>query len=299
MTAASYQPLFILCPGRSFSSVVCMTIGQHPQLYGLPEIYLGIVDTMDEWLGLTSQSGRKHMHQGLLRVVAQLHDGEQTEETVLEARRWLQQHRRWSTTRMYHYLAECVAPRRLVDKSPTQGKPQNLARLHRMFPNAFFLHLTRHPRSTGNSFYRIKSAKAVLQGQDLDRLANMIEKHWVRIHLSIMQLIDSLPPSQALRLQGENLLAEPDNYFLQIAEWLDIRTDAEAIAAMKHPEYSPYAHIGPPSAAHGNNRGFLEEPILKVGRPSPATLVGPMEWLPEPRGFAPETLRLARQLGYQ
>lgn len=191
------QPLFILCPGRSFSSVVCMSIGQHPDLYGLPEIYLGIVDTLDEWLRLPARPGRKHMNQGLLRVVAELHHGEQTEETVRQARSWLRQRRQWTTTRMFHYLAELVAPRQLVDKSPTQGKPENLARLHRMFPRAYFLHLTRHPRSTGNSFYRIKSAKALLQGHpDLNRLAEMIEDHWIMIHSNIMDFTASLPPGR-------------------------------------------------------------------------------------------------------
>ncbi|MBK7540653.1 MAG: sulfotransferase [Candidatus Competibacteraceae bacterium] len=294
------QPLFILCPGRSFSSVVCMAIGQHPDLYGLPEIYLGIVDTLDEWLQLPDRPGRKHMNQGLLRVVAELHHGEQTQATVREARAWLRQHRHWTTARMFHYLAERIAPRQLVDKSPTQGKPENLARLRRMFPHAWFLHLTRHPRSTGNSFYRIKSAKALLQGQpDLNRLAAMIEGHWIKIHSSILDFTASLPPGQAMRLLGEDFLAEPDSYLRQIAEWLQIRTDDAAIEAMKHPENSPYAHIGPPGAAHGNNRGFLEEPVLKAGRPSPASLVGPLEWLPESRGFGPDMLRLARRLGYQ
>ena len=201
---------------------------------------------------------------------------------------------------MFHYLAERIAPRQLVDKSPTQGKPENLARLRRMFPHAWFLHLTRHPRSTGNSFYRIKSAKALLQGQpDLNRLAAMIEGHWIKIHSSILDFTASLPPGQAMRLLGEDFLAEPDSYLRQIAEWLQIRTDDAAIEAMKHPENSPYAHIGPPGAAHGNNRGFLEEPVLKAGRPSPASLVGPLEWLPESRGFGPDMLRLARRLGYQ
>lgn len=294
------QPLFILCPGRSFSSVVCMSIGQHPDLYGLPEIYLGIVDTLDEWLRLPARPGRKHMNQGLLRVVAELHHGEQTEETVRQARSWLRQRRQWTTTRMFHYLAELVAPRQLVDKSPTQGKPENLARLHRMFPRAYFLHLTRHPRSTGNSFYRIKSAKALLQGHpDLNRLAEMIEDHWIMIHSNILDFTASLPPGQAMRLLGEDFLADPDNHFRQIAEWLQIRTDDAAIAAMKHPENSPYAHIGPPSAAHGNNRGFLEDPMLKAGQPTPTSLKGPLEWLPEPREFGPQMLRLARRLGYQ
>ncbi|MBL8260535.1 MAG: sulfotransferase [Candidatus Competibacteraceae bacterium] len=294
------QPLFILCPGRSFSSVVCTAIGQHPDLYGLPEIYLGIVDTVDEWLRLPSQPGRKHMNQGLLRVLAELHCGEQTEETVREARAWLQRHRNWTTARLFHDLAERVAPRQLVDKSPTQGKPENLRRLLAIFPQAFFLHLTRHPRATGNSFYRVKSAKALLQGHpDLDRLAEMIEPHWIMIHANILEFVAGLPPGQAMRLLGEDFLAEPALYLRQIAEWLNIRTDAAAIAAMQHPETSPYARLGPKGARHGNNLGFLEAPFLKAGRPSPASLAGPLEWLPQPRGFGPAMLRLARQLGYQ
>ncbi|MCP5159637.1 MAG: sulfotransferase [Gammaproteobacteria bacterium] len=294
------QPLFILCPGRSFSSVVCMAIGQHPQLYGLPEIYLGIVDTLNEWFALAKKPGRKHMHQGLLRVIAQLHHSAQTEEAVLEARAWLQQRCEWSTTKLYHYLADRIAPRQLVDKSPTMGKQQNLERLHAVFPNAYFLHLTRHPRSTGNSFFRVKSAKAALKGYpDPDRLAAMIEKHWVQIHQQILQFTDHLPEGQAMRLQGEDLLETPDRYFRQIAEWLNLRTDSAAIGAMMHPEHSPYAHIGPSNAPHGNNRGFLEQPELKVGRPSFVSLTGPMEWSREGQDFAPATLRLARQLGYQ
>jgi hypothetical protein len=32
--------MLILCPPRSFSSVVSAMIGQHPQLYGFPELNL-------------------------------------------------------------------------------------------------------------------------------------------------------------------------------------------------------------------------------------------------------------------
>ena len=31
------EPLFILAPPRSFTSVVCAMIGNHPQMLGLPE----------------------------------------------------------------------------------------------------------------------------------------------------------------------------------------------------------------------------------------------------------------------
>ena len=43
-------PLVILCPARSFSSVVCAMLGQHPQTYGLPELHLFITDTVDDLL---------------------------------------------------------------------------------------------------------------------------------------------------------------------------------------------------------------------------------------------------------
>jgi hypothetical protein len=36
----SGRPLFILAPPRSFTSVICGMIGQHPQMYGLPEVNL-------------------------------------------------------------------------------------------------------------------------------------------------------------------------------------------------------------------------------------------------------------------
>ncbi|MEA3277491.1 MAG: sulfotransferase, partial [Pseudomonadota bacterium] len=40
--------LIILSPPRSFSSVVSTVIGQHPDLYGFPELHLFIGDTVQE-----------------------------------------------------------------------------------------------------------------------------------------------------------------------------------------------------------------------------------------------------------
>jgi hypothetical protein len=34
------HPLVILAPGRSYTSVVCTMLGQHPQMYNLPELHL-------------------------------------------------------------------------------------------------------------------------------------------------------------------------------------------------------------------------------------------------------------------
>ena len=51
-------PLFILCPGRSFSSVVASMIGQHPDAYGLPELNLFLGPTLGASNELYSATGR-------------------------------------------------------------------------------------------------------------------------------------------------------------------------------------------------------------------------------------------------
>lgn len=295
-----HSPLFILCPGRSFSSVVCTAIGQHPELYDVPEIYLGIADTVGELLDRATEHGKKYLAYGLVRVIAQLHHEDQSERSALEAWAWLRAHRSWTTSRIYHHVAERIAPKRLVDKSPTHGRPENLERLRTAFPEAFYLHLLRHPNATTRSLYKVHFQRlATRQPEKLPQLAKRVERQWLKVHRNILAFIGQLPLGKTMRIQGEQLLADPDLYFSQIAEWLEIRTDPAAIEAMKHPERSSYARPGPPSAPYGNNSGFLEDPALRIGRPSTGALLGPLEWSDQGEGFSSDTIALARQFGYR
>ena len=59
-------PLFILCPGRSFSSVVCGMIGSHPEMFALPELNLFCADTVGELLEMASRPGKRNIRHGLL-----------------------------------------------------------------------------------------------------------------------------------------------------------------------------------------------------------------------------------------
>ncbi len=295
-----YRPLFILCPGRSFSSVVCTAIGQHPELYDVPEIYLALASTVGELLQKATEPGKKYLAYGLVRVIAQLHHSNQHEESALAAWAWLRQNQRWSTQRLYHYLASKIAPQRLVDKSPSHGRLENLERLYAAFPDAYFLHLIRHPRPTGSSLYKVHFERlARREPKKLAGLAKHVEQQWLKVHSNILHFTAQLPPGRSMRIQGEDLLAAPDSYLRQIAEWLDIGTDRASIDAMMHPERSPYAQPGPPSAPYGNNQGFLENPQLRVGRPTTGRLEGALEWSDAGDWFSPETIMLARQFGYR
>jgi hypothetical protein len=278
------DPLIILAPPHSFTSVVCAMIGQHPQLYDLPEVNLFVAETMRE--RALDVSWSKYHQDGLLRAVAQLTAGEQTPRAIRLAQRWIDDRAERSCVSVFEELAEEVRPRILVDKSPrTTMRCEYMQRVRRAYPNAKYIHLLRDPRSH-------------LESDNGDQRAHLSVRRWYSRHINIVTFLDGLPPGQKLRVRGEDILGDPDTYLLRIAGWLDVRADEEAIEAMKHPERSPYARFGPVNARFGNNPGFQRSPALRRGSPRP----GHSQRSADPQkygfSFSPEVEELAREFSY-
>ena len=170
-TVRMAAPIFILAPPRSFSTVVSAMLGQHPQMYGLPEIHLFGAETVAEWLHQCADATYPMSH-GLLRVVAQIMYGGQTEHTVDRTRGWLARRSHLDVGLLYEILARQVYPLVLVDKSPSiTYSLDSLQRAYRMFPNARFIHLTRHPRAQGRSVFKYIEERA--------RHGPMKPSHWL------------------------------------------------------------------------------------------------------------------------
>jgi Sulfotransferase family len=322
------DPVIILAPPHSFTSIVCTMLGQHPQMYDLPEVHLFVAETMREragWVagprrraGVIARPGWKE--HGLLRVVAQLFAGEQTVQTIAQAQQWVNRRASRTCVSVFRELAEKVSPRRLVDKSPsTTIRSEYLQRVRRAFPSAKFIHLLRHPRSHSESMWRLRSLaldrgkpwsafrqNTALPGPMAPAAARRfrafdysIDPSWYTRNMNIITFLDGLPEGQKMRVRGEDLLGEPDTYLRKIAEWLGLRTDEEAIEAMKHPERSPYACFGPVNAPFGNNRGFLQEPALRRNPPAKKPqLEGALGWRDDGGELSPEVKELAREFGY-
>ena len=234
------QPLFILAPPRSFTSVVCAMIGNHPDMLGLPETNLFAADTLN---------GLRQIHEfkprfahGLLRSIAQLGLGGQTVENIDAAQRWVDEQGHLPTKDVFRDLMDWAAPRGLVDKSPMHVFREGaLDRIVEAFPEARFLHLCRHPRGNCESVYELsKTAGPAQRNEPLTP-----EQIWLKPHLRIMEVLETVPMDQQMFMRGEALMAAPKVYLPQIAEWLKIRTDSAAIDAMLRPEESPFACIGP------------------------------------------------------
>ena len=313
-------PLFILAPPRSFTSVVCAMLGQHPQMYGLPETHLFGYKT----LGARAQHAARAsfpMADGLLRAVAQLYFGAQNEFTIRKARRWLRLRSSLSTGFIFKALADKAYPRILVEKSPGMAnRLEVLNRVHRNFPGARFLHLLRHPRGHGESVMKFMaerakhgpippshwllriatypSAQADAEGHTGDAVLDP-QNAWYALNRNICEFLKTVPRDRQMRVRGEELLADPDEVLPEIAAWLGLRPDAEAVEEMKHPERSPFASLGPPGARYGNDAFFLQAPALRSSRPARHRLDGPLSWRSDGRGFSPEVRRLAQEFGYE
>jgi len=131
-TFSGEQPVFVLAPPQSFSTIMATMLGQHPQMYGLPELELFAAETMSEWWDLCSEATFPRAH-GALRAVAQLFFEEQTAETVKLARGWLRRRTHFTTGYLLETLAAKVAPRIVVDKSTSNVyQPKSLRRAAQM-----------------------------------------------------------------------------------------------------------------------------------------------------------------------
>jgi len=315
------SPIFILSPALGFGPVASAMLGQHPQLYGLPDTHLFLAETLDEWWELCAAGafGGSMMH-GLLRTVAQLYFGEQTEKNVVLARAWLRRRQPFTTGYVLELLAERVRPRALVEKSSsTVLYPGSMRRAARMFPLAHFIHFVEHPRQHCEAVVAaIKDAvarhpnrvphwlrqlacfsAANADEHSQERFEIDPQQAWHALNKNICDFLEAVPENQKVRVRVEDLVAETGVTLRTIAEWLDLRTDNAAIDAMKHPERSPYACFGPTGARYGDNPLFLRSPTLPAPPTNPDTLDAPMSWCEDDDGFSPEVRALARRFGYE
>lgn len=296
-------PLVVLSPPRSFSSLTSAMLGAHPQSAGLPELQLFLADRMEQLLKFFALSPG-NLQDGLLRSVAQLYFGEQTDATVDQAKGWLAERKHLSTTAMFQTLAAEVAPQVLVEKSiATVWRPEFLRRMRRAAPHARFLHLLRHPRGQCTSLisligHREASIAADLKDHSTDPPTFDPQIAWLQIHQNILRALADVPDEQVMRVRGEDVLADPEQHLARIARWAGMRDDDEAIEAMLHPERSIFARVGPPSAPFGSDPKFLENPVFRPQQAKPQSLDGPLSWRDDLPGFVPEVLEQARAFGY-
>lgn len=275
-------PLFILSPPRSFTTLVCAMLGNHPEMCGLAETNLFLADRLGGLAKLYRI--RPSFRHGLLRSVSELALKDQSAESVEAVKEWLDDHASMPTAELFGVLGDWAGERSLIDKSPFHVfSEESLRRMADSFPDAYYLHLTRHPVAMWRSLERTRERTADVSGKlnrffqwspKTDREDLDTEQAWLRPHLQILEFLDSVPTDHQIRVRGEALLSDPAAQVARLCAWLGKRDDPEAIEAMLHPERSPFACFGPPNARLGNDPDFMSHPELRPFNERPIPLDG-------------------------
>jgi len=276
-------------------------IGQHPDLFAMPELKLflfGTIGELDASLPVEARKrGFKHRSPGLVRALAELEYGAQDETTLAAAIAWLKARPGWSGVRVFDLLMERVSPRITIEKSPEHvDRSATLERMFRAYPRARYLHLTRHPVATIRSM--VEHLQNSLPHSRRVNFTDHCTRSWLASNELIVDSTDRLPADRRLRARAEDLLNDPVPNLRRIAVWLGVRTDDSAIEAMLHPDRSPFACFvaGQSGVSSGYDPKFLADP-----RPHaidlPAGLEPPVEWQAD-RQLWGRVERAAATLGY-
>lgn len=264
--------MMMLSPPRSFSSLVSTMIGQHPEIYGFPELHLMVRETLGETLAWERNREQWLGPPGLLRTMAQLMYGAQTTANVMEAANWLQDRQHWKSADVLDLvmeLAEKVEGTPIcLEKSPTLSfEPHALERVRRAWPDALYVHVTRHPVNLKKSIDEYIQNMPRMNDEEKPARLQQAMTVWPFTQRNILDFCATLEPGQYIRIKGEDVLADATRVMRQVAEWAGLRTDDAAVAAMLRPEESPYASFGPAGATWGNDVKFVSSPEFRAGTP--------------------------------
>jgi hypothetical protein len=293
--AAGRGPVFLLCSPGSGSNELCSLLAQHPHAYVTPGLNLQFKQTIGDLLQY-----RRTAHEttdGLLRTIAQLFAGEQTMDSIEMAKRWLRRRKFASSEDVMKELCEKVSPARLIDRWLFRAREAELlSKVGTDFPNAQFLHLTRHPVAQGMAILQSVEGIADLWSEEsLDRSSKFPaldpQYAWFNAQATIMEFSDSLLPGQYLQIRIEEVMARPEDCLRKLCDWLEL---PHGIA--RRARDWPFASPGPYNAPGGMEWEPASDTQQLPDRPR--TLSESLPWMKKKVGLAEPVKILAKALGY-
>lgn len=307
-------PIVVAAPPFCGGHLLAAALGRHPQLCALPALDVFMADTVDELLDLFALGQGTH-GQGLLRAIAELMSGRQSEDTVGQAREWLAERRGLHGLTLLRQLAAWAAPRPLVLTEPeSMLRPADLLRLRRALPRLRVVHLVRHPYSACLSLAACYGERLFVPLDYKDHAVQppMLDPQlaWLRAHDNIERyLCAGLPPHLAsssaareaphcVRVRIEDFDAQPAAALADLCTALGLSADVDTIAAMQDFTAWPFIGPGPQGARAGLDPDMLEDCTPPADWDVAQRLEGPLPWRWDGAGFAYNVIEKAQAYAY-
>jgi thioester reductase-like protein len=270
-------PCFLLSTPRTGSTLLRAMLGGHPSLFAPPELHLLAYADLGDWRDALAPD---LLHLGMHQALAGLGSGD--DDLAAEVSAWAE--RRLPVAAAYDLLRARAAPRRLIDKSPSYAlDPRILARAARLFPQARFIHLVRHPVPASRSFVQRRMGRLLgVDGIDGMLAASQV---WALGNRNLLEFVAGLAPGRALRVRYEDLVRDPPATLARICHFLDLDY-APAMA-------DPHARRFP-----AEERGVIGDPGFYARRGVQSALADEWREAAAPDDLSPETAVVAAELGY-
>jgi hypothetical protein len=296
------QMIFILAPSRSFSTVFAALLDGHPDIFSFPEMLLFTAPTVGELM--TNKRIPKNVKadfvlkrlSGIYRAVAAVHEGSQSDAAVERAVSWLEGRSSWPTTRLMDHLVETSGALVCVEKTPeTIATDEALEACMKAYPEARYIHLTRHPIDTQRSMQK-GHQQTLFRPLQPRALVAICASAWYLGHARVVKALDELPQCRWVRVRGEDLLSEPNIWVPRLLDWMGLNWNDDITKRMLQTELWQFSGTGPSNQLFGGDLGYLKAPTLR-----PVTAPGPVHFEPS-WDLSPEMISrmtiLARYLGY-
>jgi len=280
-------------------------LGRHPEICALPELNLFVGDDVGQLLEIAEFS-QGLMLDGLLRAIAQLGFGAQTDAQVRQARAWLEQRAALPAPALLEQLRDWARPRGLlIADAQSPLRPLDLRRCAAAAPDARYLHLTRHPYTQGALF-----APALRERQfvptdfkDHSHKPPQIDPQipWLRANHNILRAIAAHGAAKCLALTAEAFEANADASLTRVCQWLGLKCGDAELALMRDYQAWPFLPLGPTLAPLGLEAEAyqMDDPRYRRHAAAAPSLSAAMPWKPDRSGFAAEVRELAGRFGYR
>ncbi|NEP41453.1 MAG: sulfotransferase, partial [Okeania sp. SIO2H7] len=224
------QAIFILCTGRSGSTLLRVIMAGHPQLFAPPELYLLSFNTLAE--RKAAFSGRNNfLAEGVTRAIMEIKncDGERALEIMEEL-----EVQNLSTKEFFALIQSWLPGKIIADKTPPYAfNPQVLQRAEEEFENPLYIHLLRHPMATIRSMKEARLDLLVAMEEEEFSVEQKGELMWQISHQNIREFLKDIPSNRQHQLKYEDLVQQPQTTVEGLCKFIGIEFHQDMLEPYK------------------------------------------------------------------
>ncbi|HYF50389.1 MAG TPA: AMP-binding protein [Planctomycetota bacterium] len=218
------RAIFILSPPRSGTTLLRVMLAGHPELFSATELQLLGFNTLLE--RRRAFSGKYSLWlEGTLRALMEI---ERIDADGAKARMAEYEAQNLTTREFYALLQQWIAPRTLVDKSPSYVFDlETLKKAERDFDGALYIHLVRHPYAMVRSFEKLHMDQALYLYEHGFTARELGELLWIISHENTIEFLKSVPRERQFRMRFEDLTASPRETLMSMCASLSLEFHEE------------------------------------------------------------------------